>query len=288
MGEVACIIIGDHYYPSEDESSSDDESMAGLQPRSGLYDNSDDESGTQEDPLDIVLLDGQDDSTYEDNIPMDFNDEFSYDDSVLSGEISMPSLCSRHSSSSSECSTIANGDIQTVICEASYVCDTDEDSSTATFTSHDDSVIDSIGVLKVLQDSTASANITHLRPSIKMEQSVRRYLDDMIMEIQKASMINRRPSRNIAHTIDVRRRFGGSIEIIRKEDMYLGGSNTRLTLYKLSPYFNRAEKAGGGDKFNNLRDVMTCNIPVAYLYSDPTDDDYTDFHDHQDFRWGEH
>jgi hypothetical protein len=111
-------------------------------------------------------------------------------------------------------------------------------------------------------------------------------------------MINGMPSRNIAHIIDVRRRFGGSIEIIRKEDMYLGGSNTKFTLYKLSPYFNRAGEAGGIDKFNNLRDVMTCNIPGAYLdtcaipntyvFSDPTDDDYTDFHEYQDFRSGEH
>lgn len=304
MGEVACVIIGDHYYPSEDDSSTEDDSsidynqMAGIQPRTDLYGNSEDESESDDDPLNIMLIDGQDDSTYEDNASMDFNDEFSYDDSVLSDELSMPSLCSRHSSSSSECSTVANGDIQTVICEASYVCDTDEDSSAATFTSHNDSVIDNIGVLKVLQDDNASANITQLRPSIKMEQSVRRYLDDVIMEVPKASMINGKPSRNVAHTIDIRRRFGGSIEIIRKEEMYLGGSTTKFTLYKLSPYFNRAGEAGGIDTFNNLRDVMTCNIPGAYLdtcdipntymYLDPTDDDYADFHEYQDFCQGEH
>jgi hypothetical protein len=93
----------------------------------------------------------------------------------------------------------------------------------------------------------------------------------------------------------VRQRFGGSIEIIRKEDMYLGMSNTKFTLYKLAPYFNRAGVPGGTDKFDTLKDVINLNIPGAYLYLDPTDKnlyldddcnsmdvDYDDFHA-QDF-----
>jgi hypothetical protein len=180
MGEVACIIIGDHYYPSDNESSSDDESMPGLQVRSMEDDSSD---GDEDDPLNIVLIDGQDDSSYETDQSMDFNNEFSYDDST--GSYELPSMCSQYSSSSSECSTVANGDIQTVICEASYVCDTDEDSSAATFTSHDDSVIDNIDDQKVLLDSGATVNITSPRVVFKMEQSVVRYLDDVVLGIPK-------------------------------------------------------------------------------------------------------
>jgi hypothetical protein len=98
LGEVACIIIGDHYYPSDDESA---------------YSGNDSESDDT-DPMDIVLIDGQDDSTYNSNESMDFDDEFSYDDSIKSGEI--PSLCEQ--STPSECSTVGNNaNIQTVICE---------------------------------------------------------------------------------------------------------------------------------------------------------------------------
>jgi hypothetical protein len=183
-----------------------------------------------------------------------------------------------------------NGNIKTVICEASYVCDTDEDSSKATFTLHDESVITNIVALSVLLDSGASMNVTKLRVPIKMEQSVRRYLDDMCTDDSKPYMINEQRIKNIAHLVDVRQRFGGSIEIIRKEDMYLGGSNTKFTLYKLTPYFNRAGVPGGADEFDTLKDVINLNIPGAYLYLDPTDDDYnsmdTDYDDFhaQDFR----
>jgi hypothetical protein len=127
------------------------------------------------------LIDGQDDSSYETNESMDFDDEFSYDESIGSNEL--PSLNSQYSSTSSECSTVANGDIQTVICEASYICDTDEDSSAATFTSHDDTVIDNIDDLKVLLDSGATVNITSTRVTLKMEQSVVQYLDDVVLGI---------------------------------------------------------------------------------------------------------
>jgi hypothetical protein len=91
--------------------------------------------------------------------------------------------------------------------------------------------------------------------------------------------------------INVRQRFGGSIEIVRKEDFYLGGSNTKFTLYKLAPYFNRAGVPGGIDKFDTLNDVITMDIPGAYLhydkyvYRDPTDDEYSNFYT-QDFHQG--
>jgi hypothetical protein len=219
---------------------------------------------------------------------MDYDDEFSYDYSIGSNEL--PSLSSHHSSSSSEASTVANGDIQTIICEASYICDTDEDSSAATFTSHDDTVIDNIDDLKVLLDSGATVNITSTRVVLKMEQSVVRYLDDVVLGVPKSLSIGGRSSTNIAHMIDVRQRFGGAIEIVRKEDLYLGGSNTKFTLYKLAPYFNRAGIPGGVDKLRNLRDVMTLDIPGAYLFFDPTDEQYTPirysiFHT-QDFHQG--
>jgi hypothetical protein len=88
----------------------------------------------------------------------------------------------------------------------------------------------------------------------------------------------------------VRQRFGGTIDIIRKEDMYLGMSSTKFTLYKLAPYFNRAGVPGGFDKFDTLRDVFELDIPGAYLYHDPTgsdfdsvDMDFDDFHA-MDFR----
>jgi hypothetical protein len=193
-------------------------------------DSSDDEDDedVQSDPLDIVLIDGQDDSSYATEESMDYDDEFSYDYSIGSNEL--PSLSSHPSSSSSEASTVANGDIQTVICEASYICDTDEDSSAATFTSHDDTVIDNIDDLKVLLDSGATVNITSTRVVLKMEQSVVRYLDDVVLGVPKSLSIGGRSSTNIAHMIDVRQRFGGAIEIVRKEDHYLGGSNTKFTL----------------------------------------------------------
>jgi hypothetical protein len=219
---------------------------------------------------------------------MDYDDEFSYDYSIRSNEL--PSLSSNHSSSSSKCSTVANGDIQTVICEASYICDTDEDSSAATFTSHDDTVIDNIDDLKVLLDSGATVNITSTRAVLKMEQSIVRYLDDIVFGIPKSLSIGGRPSTNIAHMIDVRQRFGGTIEIVRKEDLYLGGSNTKFTLYKLAPYFNRAGIPGGADRLRNLCNVVTLDILGAYLYFDPTDKQYSpirysSFHS-QDFHQG--
>jgi hypothetical protein len=241
----------------------------------------------QSDLLNIVLIDGQDDSSYETDESMDYDDEFSYDDSIGSNEL--PSLCSNPSTGSSECSTVANDDIQTVICKAWYVCDTDKDSSSATFTSHDDTVIDNIDYLKVLLDSGSTANITSTRVSLKMEQSLCRYLDNVVLEVPKSLSIGGKQSRNIARMIDVRQRFGGSIEIVCKEDLYLGGSNTKFTLYKLAPYFNRAGVPNGGDKLNSLRDVMSLNIPGAYLYFDPTDEDWSPMRPsthHQDFHQG--
>jgi hypothetical protein len=237
------------------------------------------------DPLAIVLIDGQDDSNYESDESMDFDGEFSYDDSISSNEL--PSLCSQSSCSRAE-STIGNGDICTVICEASYVCDTDEDSSAATFTSHDDSVIDNIQQL----DSGAAnsfynnPNTTKLRVPIRMEQSVRRYLDDIVLDVPKVTGIMNPPLQNIATMIDVRQRFSGTIQIIRKEDMCLGKSNTRFSLYQLSPYFNQAGIPGGTDKFNTLRDVFTNDIPGTFLYFDPTDTDHQDYTDCQDFHRG--
>jgi hypothetical protein len=62
-------------------------------------------------------------------------------------------------------------------------------------------------------------------------------------------------------------------KIFRKEDLYLGGSNTKFTLYKLAPYFNRAGVSDGAEVVNDLRDVIKCNVPGAYLYYDPTDDE---------------
>jgi hypothetical protein len=68
--------------------------------------------------------------------------------------------------------------------------------------------------------------------------------------------------------------------------MYLGMSNTQSTLYRLSPYFNRAGIAGGTDKFNTLRDAFTNDIPGAFLYFDPTDTDHQDYTERQDFHRG--
>ncbi|OEU08986.1 hypothetical protein FRACYDRAFT_249331 [Fragilariopsis cylindrus CCMP1102] len=146
LGEVAGITIGDHYYPSDD-----DEQMPSLHDRAADDSSSDGSSDDSNDPFNIVHIDGNDDSTYMTSDSMDFdNDDFSYDDSI--GD-ELPGLQSRtygapsvSSSVSSATTTVGNGDIQTVICEASYVCDTDEDSSAATFTSHDDSVITNIGI----------------------------------------------------------------------------------------------------------------------------------------------
>jgi hypothetical protein len=86
-----------------------------------------------------------------------------------------------------------------------------------------------------------------------------------------------RPSKNIATMVDVRQRFSGSIQIIRKEDMCLGMSNTILALYRLAPYFNRAGVPGGTDEFSTLRDVIKCDMPSQYMYLNPTDCDYQDF-----------
>ena len=64
-------------------------------------------------------------------------------------------------------------------------------------------------------------------------------------------------------------------------------SSTKLTLYKLAPYFNRAGVPGGPDKFDTLKDVIHCDIAGAYLYLDPTDDDFDPtFNDYQDFCQG--
>jgi hypothetical protein len=164
-------------------------------------DSSDDDDDVNSDPLDIVLIDGQDDSSYATEESMDFDDEFLYDGSIGSNEL--PSMCSQYSSSN-EGSTVANDGIQTVICEASYICDTDEDSSAATFTSHDDTVIDNIDDLKVLLDSGATVNITSTRVVLKMEQSVVRYFDDVILGVPKSLSVNGRPSRNVANMIDIR------------------------------------------------------------------------------------
>jgi hypothetical protein len=262
-GEIACIIIGDHYYPSDndDEDTGDDSSVNGS---------------STADPFNIVHIDGQDDSSYETDQSMDFDDEFSYDDSIIDDE--MPGLCSRSSSVSSASTTIGNGDIQTVICEASYVCDTDKDSSAATFTSHDDSVITNIGVLDSMLDPCASTNITSLNVPIKMEQSVRRYLDDVAVDPPKVFMINGKKSQNVANLIDVRRRFGGNIQIYRKETQYLGMSSTKFTLYKLTPFFHKMQQGIPPtifpDKFDNLRDAFHMDIEGAYLYIDPTDHEY--------------
>jgi hypothetical protein len=161
------------------------------------------------------------------------------------------------------------------------VCDTDEDSSAATFTSHDDSVIDNMHQVAIDSGAANSfykhSNITKMRVPIQMEQSVRRYLDNINLGAPKLKAIMGRPSKNIATMIDVRQRFSGSIQIIRKEDMCLGMPNTRLTLYRSAPYFNRAGVPGGPDEFNTLRDVFACDIPSAYMYLDPTDGDYQDF-----------
>jgi hypothetical protein len=264
-GEIACIIIGDHYYPSDNEDVDTD--------------NNSSVSDSTTDPFNVVLIDGQDGSSYETEQSMDFDDEFSYNDSVMDDE--MPGLCSRSSSVSSASTTVGNGDIQTVICEASYVCDTDEDSSAATFTSHDDSVITNIGVLDSMLDPYTSMNITSSTVPIKMEQSVRRYLDDVATDPPKFFMINGKKSKNVANLIDVRRRFGGNIQIYRKETQYLGMSSTKFTLYKLIPFFHKMQQEIPStlfpDKFDNLRDVFSMDIAGAYLYLDPTDPEYQDF-----------
>ncbi|OEU05647.1 hypothetical protein FRACYDRAFT_258761, partial [Fragilariopsis cylindrus CCMP1102] len=191
LGEVACIIIGDHYYPSDD----DDEQMPSLHDRAADDSSSDGSSVDSNDPFNIVHIDGQDDSTYMTNDSMDFDtDDFSYDDSISDGE--MPGLqprtygASKTSSESSASTTVGDKDFQTVICEASYVCDTDEDSSAATFTSHDDSVITNIGDLNVLLDPCASMNITSLNVPIRMEQSVRQYLVTTVLDPPKLAAIN--------------------------------------------------------------------------------------------------
>jgi hypothetical protein len=123
-----------------------------------------------------------------------------------------------------------------------------------------------------------------------MEQSVRRYLDNIVKEVPKPGTINGQRVQNTAHLVDIRQRFSGMINITRKEDMYLGMSNTKFTLYKMAPYFNRAGVPDGADKFDTLCDVLTFNVPGSYVYYDPTGDendsvemDFDDFHA-QDFR----
>jgi hypothetical protein len=163
VSSVACIIIGDHYYPREDESSDGDESMPGLELPSNFDDDSeDDDTSEVTDPLAIVLIDGQDDSSYMTDESMDFDEELSYDDSIEADEV--PLLLSRGSSTSSDCSTVGNNaNMQTVICESSYVCATNEDSSAATFTSHDDRIIDNIHL--VTTDSGARSKQQFLQAS---------------------------------------------------------------------------------------------------------------------------
>ena len=85
------------------------------------------------------------------------------------------------------------------------MCDTDEDSSAATSTSHADSVITNIGELS---DTGSSMNITSLNVLIKMEQSVRQYLTYTAVDTLKVTMINGKKSTNIVNLVDVRQRFG--------------------------------------------------------------------------------
>ena len=90
------------------------------------------------------------------------------------------------------------------------MCDTDEDSSAATFASHDNSVITNIGVLT---DTGSSMNITCLNVLIKMKQSVRQYLTYTAVDTPKVTMINGKKSTNIVNLnivnlVDVRQRFG--------------------------------------------------------------------------------
>ena len=276
LGEVACIIIGDHYYPS------DDERMPSLHDRAADDSSSDDESEDSNDPFNIMHIDGQDDSSYMTNDSMDFdNDEFSYDDSIGDESPGIQSRTSMTSSVSSASTTVGNGNIQTVICEASYVCDTDEDSSAATFTSHDDSVITNIGVLT---DTGSAMNITRLNVPIKMEQSVRQYLTYTAVDTPKVTMINGNKSTNIVNLVDIRQRFGGNIRFYRKESKYLGLSTTQFTLFKLLPYLSRSGPPTSifPEQFDTLQDVMHLDTAGAYLYLDPTD------HDYQDFRRGRH
>ena len=288
LGEVACIIIGDHYYPSDDEASSGNEGMPGLQDRAAEDSSSSDGSFDSNNPFNLIHIDGQDDSTYmTQDESMDFdNDEFSYDESIDDELRALQSRTSVASSVSSASMTVGNGDIQTVICEASYVCDTDEDSSEATFTSHDDSVITNIGVLNVLLDPCSSMNITSLNVPIRMEQSVRQYLVSTVVDSPKLAMINGKKTNNIANMVDIRQRFGGNIQMYRKESKYLGRSTTQFTLYKMLPYLYRSGRPQSifPEQFETLNDVMTCDVSGQYLYLDPTDPDYQD--QYQDFRMG--
>ncbi|OEU07145.1 hypothetical protein FRACYDRAFT_251618 [Fragilariopsis cylindrus CCMP1102] len=263
LGEVACIIIGDHYYPSDDE----DDRMPALHDRAMEDDSSSDGSEDSNDPFNIVHIDGQDDSTYMTNDSMDFdNDDFSYDDSIGDEMPGLRSRTSMTSSVSSASATVGNGDIQTVICEASYVCDTDEDSSAATFTSHDDSVITNIGILGSIEDPCTSMNITSLNVPIRMEQSVRQYLVSTVVDPPKLAAINGKKTNNIANMVDIRQRFGGNIQMYRKESKYLGRSTTQFTLYKMLPYLYRSgrPKSIFPDQFETLNDVMTCDISVKF------------------------
>ena len=243
---------------------------------------SDGSSVDSNDPFNIVHIDGNDDSTYMTTDSMDFdNDDFSYDDSITD---EMPGLQSRTygadsvaSSVSSASLTVGDKDFQTVICEASYVCDTDEDSSAATFTSHDDSVITNIGVLHSIEDPCTSMNITSMNVPIRMEQSVRQYLVSTVVDSPKLSMINGKKTSNIANMVDIRQRFGGNIQMYRKESKYLGRSTTQFTLYKMLPYLYRSgrPKSIFPDQFETLKDVI--HLDNAYIFMDPTDPDYQDF-----------
>ena len=278
LGEVACIIIGDHYYPSDD----DDDRMPALNDRAADDSSSDDSSVDSNDPFNIVHIDGNDDSTYMTSDSMDFDtDDFSYDDSISD---ELPGLQSRTygadsvaTSVSSATTTVGDKDFQTVICEASYVCDTDEDSSAATFTSHDDSVITNIGVLHSVEDPCTSMNITSLNVPIRMEQSVRQYLVSTVVDPPKVTMINGKRNNNVANMVDIRQRFGGNIQMYRKESKYLGRSTTQFTLYKMLPYLYRSGRPASifPDQFDTLQDVI--HLDNAYVYMDPTDPDYQDF-----------
>ena len=120
-------------------------------------------------------------------------------------------------------------------------------------------------------------NITSLNVPIRMEQSVRQYLVTTVLDPPKLAAINGKKTSNIANMIDVRQRFGGNIQIYRKESKYLGRSTTQFTLYKMLPYLYRSERPTSifPDQFDTLKDVI--HLDNAYMYFDPTDPDYQDF-----------
>ena len=119
-----------------------------------------------------------------------------------------------------------------------------------------------------------------------MEQSVRQYLVSTVVDSPKLAMINGKKTNNIANMVDIRQRFGGNIQMYRKESKYLGRSTTQFTLYKMLPYLYRSGRPQSifPEQFETLNDVMTCDVSGQYLYLDPTDPDYQD--QYQDFRMG--